>query len=135
MNSLFVKGLFMWLLFAAVAITSGILREKFLTPALGSLRAHQVGTFAVLGMVFLLIYFLLGPTLSEIPPGKAWILGLTWLGMTICFEFVFGHYVTGHSWEHLFADYNIFRGRIWGLFLAGIAIFPRLVQVIRASTN
>ena len=131
MTSLVVKGLLMWLLFAAVAITSGILREKFLTPRLGSLRAHQLGTLAVLAVVFLLIYFLLGPTLSEIPPGKTWMLGLTWLGMTICFEFVFGHYVVGHSWKHLLTDYNIMEGRLWGLFLLGIAIFPRLIQVLK----
>ncbi len=131
MTSLVVKGLLMWLLFAAVAITSGILREKFLTPRLGSLRAHQLGTLAVLAVVFLLIYFLLGPTLSEIPPGKTWMLGLTWLGMTICFEFLFGHFVVGHSWKHLLTDYNIMEGRLWGLFLLGIAIFPRLIQVLK----
>ena len=135
MNSLLIKGLLMWLLFAAVAITSGILREKYLTPILGSLRAHQAGTLAVLGIVFLLIYFLLGPTLSRIPPGGAWTLGLSWLGMTICFEFLFGHYVVGHSWKHLLADYNIIQGRLWGLFLVGIAIFPRIVQLLRASLN
>lgn len=131
MNNLFTKGLLMWLLFAVVAITSGILREKFLTPRLGSMKAHLIGTVAVLVAIFLLIYFLLGSTLLESTTRQAWILGFTWLGMTICFEFLFGHYVVGHSWEHLLADYNIFKGRIWGLFLIGITVFPRLVQVLK----
>ena len=90
MTSLVVKGLLMWLLFAAVAITSGILREKFLTPRLGSLRAHQLGTLAVLAVVFLLIYFLLGPTLSEIPPGKTWMLALDDHLLRICLRTLHG---------------------------------------------
>lgn len=131
MKALLLKGLLMWLLFAVVAITSGILREKFLTPRLGSKRAHQIGTVLVLIAIFLLIYFLLGNTLLKASASQAWMLGFTWLGMTICFEFLFGHYVVGHSWEHLLADYNIFKGKIWALFLVGITIFPRLVQVLR----
>lgn len=54
------------------------------------------------------------PTLGE---REALIIGLIWLVTTIGFEFLFGHYVAKHSWEHLLSDYNILRGRLWLLVL------------------
>lgn len=130
---LFIRGLMMWLLLLFVAIICGILREKFLTPRLGPLRAHQAGTVIVVGLFFILIYRLLGDQLARASIGQAWSLGLIWLVMTICFEFLFGHYVVGHSWGHLLADYNILKGRLWGLVLVGITLFPRLVQLVKGS--
>ncbi|MBN1333265.1 MAG: hypothetical protein JW971_05845 [Synergistales bacterium] len=123
----------MWLLFSVVAVIAGILREKFLTPRLGPLRAHQAGTLIVTGIFFILTYWLLGNLLAHASVGEAWSLGLIWLVMTICFEFLFGHYVVGHSWGHLLADYNLLKGRLWGLVLVGITLFPRLVQLVKGS--
>ena len=133
MDELFIRGLMMWLLFSVVAIICGILREKWLTPRLGTLRAHQTGTLIVIILFFLLTYVLLGNLLTEASAGQAWMLGSIWLIMTICFEFLFGHYVVGHSWKHLLADYNILKGRLWGLVLVAITIFPRIVQLIKGS--
>ena len=36
-----------------------------------------------------------------------------WLGMTLAFEFLFGHYIAGKSWSLLLADYNLAAGRLW----------------------
>ena len=47
--------------------------------------------------------------------------------MTLAFEFLFGHYVAGHSWSRLIADYNILEGRVWSLFLVWIAVLPYVV--------
>ena len=33
--------------------------------------------------------------------------------MTPAFEFLFGHYVGGHTWERLFEKYNLMAGRAW----------------------
>jgi apolipoprotein N-acyltransferase len=43
---------------------------------------------------------------------------------TIAFEFGFGHFVAGHSWSKLLADYNVFNGRLWLLVLVWITIMP-----------
>ena len=43
---------------------------------------------------------------------------------TIAFEFGFGHFVVGNSLSRLFADYNIFNGRVWVVFLVWITIMP-----------
>ena len=46
--------------------------------------------------------------------------GLLWLALTLAFEWNFGHYVTGRSWENLAANYNLLHG---GLMPVGLAIF------------
>jgi len=49
---------------------------------------------------------------------------LTWLALTVAFEFLFGHFVMGHSWTTLFQDCNILAGRLWVLVLVWIAAAP-----------
>lgn len=53
-----------------------------------------------------------------------------WLGMTIIFEFGFGHYIMKNSWPKLLGDYNIFAGRVWSLFLVWITIAPYLFYAV-----
>jgi hypothetical protein len=52
--------------------------------------------------------------------------------MTITFEFGFGHFVAGHSWAKLLADYNILQGRVWSLFLVWITVLPFVVFKVAA---
>jgi hypothetical protein len=59
--------------------------------------------------------------------------GLIWLGMTVIFEFVFGHYVIGHPWRKLFHDYNLLEGRVWVLVLIWTTIAPLLFYKIRSK--
>lgn len=53
--------------------------------------------------------------------------GVIWLGMTVAFEFGFGRYVAGSSWEKLLSDYNLFAGRVWLLFLVWMLVLPYIV--------
>ncbi|MBU0906740.1 MAG: hypothetical protein KKD18_01830 [Nanoarchaeota archaeon] len=56
-----------------------------------------------------------------------WLVGGIWVLMTIVFEFIFGHYVMHEGTSVLYADYNIFNGRLWLLVLFFIFVGPRLV--------
>ena len=58
-------------------------------------------------------------------------LGLFWTILTMAFEFLFGHYVMGHSWDALWADYNVLQGRLWPLVLIVTLFGPLLAQKIR----
>ena len=60
-------------------------------------------------------------------------LGVFWTALTIAFEFGFGHYVMGHPWERLLADYNILAGRIWVLVLATMLLGPLGVRRVLGS--
>jgi apolipoprotein N-acyltransferase len=58
-------------------------------------------------------------------------IGLIWLVLTVMFEFGFGHFVAGHSWQRLLQDYNIRAGRVWLAILLWVAFAPYLFFRIR----
>jgi hypothetical protein len=54
--------------------------------------------------------------------------------MTLAFEFLFGHFVAGHSWARLLQDYNLLAGRVWVLLLAWVALAPYLFYRWQSSS-
>ena len=114
-----------WFLLALVAIANGLLRQGTYGKVVPELTAHQISTAT--GIVFTgIVVWLWNRTWPLESAGQALIIGAMWLGMTVLFEFGFGHFVAGHSWSHLFADYDLFQGRLWLLFLIWITIMPYL---------
>ena len=117
------RYLLFWLILAVVAVANGILREFTYGPYLSNLAAHQVSTVTAIVLIGGAVW-----TLNRFWPigsaKEALIIGVCWLVMTVVFEFGFGHYVAGHSWSKLFADYNLLTGRVWSLFLAWITAVP-----------
>ena len=61
---------------------------------------------------------------------QALAIGLLWLGLTVAFEFLFGHYVAGHPWPQLH-DYNLLAGRVWSLLLIWVAVAPYVFYRLR----
>ena len=59
------------------------------------------------------------------------IIGLIWLLFTIIFEFLFGYYAMGNSWNKLLSDYNILEGKVWVFVLIWIAIAPYIIYQIQ----
>ena len=97
---------------------------------MSELAAHQLSTVIGLCVFGVFFWYLTGffPLESS---GQALGIGVMWLVFTILFEFVFGHFVMGHSWHKLFADYNIFEGRLWSLVLVWTFIGPYIFFNIR----
>ena len=122
---LIVKYLLSWLLLAIVAVANGILRESTYGKVMPELAAHQVSTLTGMLATGAVIW-----GLSRIWPlesaTQAWIIGALWLLMTVAFEFGFGHFVAGHTWERLLSEYNLLKGRLWLLFLIWVALMPYL---------
>ncbi len=139
-----------WLGFAALAVASGALRVMFLQPLVGEPVAHVLGTLFVCALFLYLIYLFVGrfvaqtdsratdpqvtgqPATDRRARGRLLALGLFWTILTMAFEFGFGHYVLGHPWPRLLADYNILAGRIWVLVLVTLYAGPRLCARIIA---
>jgi uncharacterized RDD family membrane protein YckC len=57
---------------------------------------------------------------------QAITIGLMWLGLTVAFELLFGHYVAKSSWNQLLRDSNILAGRVWLVILVWVTIAPYL---------
>jgi hypothetical protein len=126
----YLKAFCLWLGFLVVAIGCAIFREKFLVPGLGPLAGRALGTLLVGVIIFGLIFAYIGK-LKGATRVSLFKLGLFWTSATIAFEFLFGHYVMGHSWDSLWADYNIFQGRLWSLVLMVTLFGPLLARKIR----
>lgn len=119
----FYKHILWWFIFPFVGILNGVLREATYKNFVGDLTAHQIST--VTGILFFGIIFYFIFKKWEIKSVKhAIFIGIIWLGLTILFEFGFGHYVMGNPWQKLLHDYNIAEGRVWSLFLMWITIAP-----------
>ncbi len=117
------KYLIAWVPMIFVAIANGIFREEVLASRLNELGAHQASTVTLVILFGIYIWILIlnwKPESTE----QAIAIGLLWLGLTVSFEFLFGHYVAGHSWSKLLQDYNVLKGRIWIIVLIWITIAP-----------
>jgi len=121
-----------WLGLVILAILNGILRVKVYAPFMDDLTAHQVSTIIGIGLFGIYIWLLTGIVKIH-SSQQALLVGLLWLVMTVAFEFLFGHYVSGHPWSRLFQDYNILKGRVWLLVLIWTTVSPYLFYRIRSK--
>jgi hypothetical protein len=125
------KYLLAWLGLPVIGIVNGAIRQFLYRDALGDLAAHQLST--VTGILLFGLYIWLLSRWWPLPSARAAItVGLLWLVLTIGFEFIFGHYVVGNSWERLLADYNLLAGRVWVLVLIWITIAPYIFYRLAA---
>ncbi len=124
------KYLLLWFPMVGIAFANGALRERWIRKHAGELRAHQISTvlLILLFAVYIWIVVRIWPPSS---PGAAFAVGLMWLGLTLAFEFLFGHYVSGLSWSRLLQDYNLLAGRLWVLVPLWVLIAPWVFYRLR----
>ena len=114
-----------WVPMVFIAIINGALRESWYGKHLSELQAHQVST--VIGVLLFAVYiWALIRIWRPVSTGQALTIGLVWLGMTVAFEFLFGHYVAKRPWRDLLHDYNLFAGRVWLVVLVWVTLAPYL---------
>ena len=118
-----LKYLTAWFLMLLVSIVNGAVRDFTYGQHMDELTAHQLSTVSGILLLSIIIWGyvrLYRPSSGQ----EAVLIGLLWMGLIVAFEFLFFHYVGGHSWSELFANYNIFKGRVWVVILAWVAIAP-----------
>jgi hypothetical protein len=118
-----LRALLVWLLLVALAVLNGALREALLAPRLGAPAGHVASTLSLAALILLVAWH----TIRWIAPGsgrRAWAVGLLWLFLTLAFEVLAGHYLLGHPWPALLADYDLRRGRVWPLVLLATLVAP-----------
>lgn len=119
------KYVLAWVPLIIIAIGNGLFRENILAKRLKELHAHQAST-ATLVVLFGVYMWVIFRTWKPVSVQQSINIGLLWLGFTVAFEFLFGHFVAGHSWSRLFHDYNLFAGRVWVVILVWVALAPYL---------
>ena len=98
---------------------SGGIRDTFVRPRFGSIAAEVFG-FVVLGAAILAAAFNVMPKWVHSPASLAAL----WLAMTVGFEFLFFHYIGGHSWGELIDAYRFWKGRLWVCVLLTLGLAP-----------
>lgn len=118
-----IRYLVAWLVLLAVAMLNGALREFTFGKYVSELAAHQLSCLIgiLLFAVVIRQYVRLWPPVSA---QQAWHIGLFWMVLTVVFEFLFFHYVAGHPWQVLLANYDMSAGRLWPLILIWVAVAP-----------
>jgi hypothetical protein len=104
-------------------------------PIIGELGGHQLSTLIGMLLYGSLVYLLFRQEIPHLKKSSLVKLGLMWVGLTILFEFGFGHYVMGHPWSRLWHDYDVREGRVWSLMLVSVGIWPLLIQTLIKRTR
>lgn len=125
------KYFLLWFPMVVIAIINGTIRQLFYTNFFNELHSHQLSVLSGISLFTVYIWIITGIWKIE-SSNQAIFIGLMWLGMTIIFEFLFGHYVMGNSWEELFADYNLLNGRLWVIVLLWTAVSPFIFFKVRS---
>lgn len=113
-----------WLVLLVVAFAAAALRTGLLEPRIGEPAAHVVGTLAVVITFAVLIWLVTPWVVPDLARRRLAAVGVGWTLATMAFEFGFGHYVMGHSWSRLLADYDLTAGRLWVLVLLTLLLMP-----------
>jgi hypothetical protein len=124
------KATVAWLFLFAVMFANGAIRVLVLQPRLGEGGARRVASLSGAAVV-LIVSWLFVRFSPEARTAQLWWVGVAWLAATVAFEFLFGHFVSGLSWQALFADYDIARGRLWSLILLSVCLGPWLWGTVR----
>ena len=120
------RALLFWVVLAAVGVANGTVRQLGYGPHMDPDAAHVVSCFTAIALIMVATRIYAAWEGPRLTPGRAGAVGASWVALTILFEFGFGHYVMGHPWSRLLADYDFTAGRLWVLVLASIGITPWL---------
>lgn len=124
------KYLITWFVMLLVSIANGAVRDFTYGKHMNELKAHQLSTISsvlLLGVVIWGFVRLFPPASRQ----EAVSIGILWMALTVAFEFIFFHFVGGHSWTELLANYNVLQGRVWVVVLVWVAIAPYVFYRLR----
>ena len=120
------RALLFWFGLAGIGVINGTLRQMVYGPFLSPGTAHVVSSLTALILIYAAAYGYVRWEGRRLDPRRAVAVGALWVALTVLFEFGFGHWVMGHPWSRLLADYDLSAGRVWILVLVGIGAAPRL---------
>ncbi len=128
------RALLVWILIIIAESIHGTLRQLFLAPLIGDFPARRISVFTAILVIFLVTYLFI--RWIKAPSTTALLtIGLTWIILTVLFEFVLGIFVLDYTWRRMFEDYNILRGGLMGLGLLFMFFAPYLAGKIRKKNN
>lgn len=123
------RATLVWMLFTLAEAVHGAVREIFIAPVLGDLRARQLG-IPVACLIVFVIAWATARWLGAATRGTQLIVGAWWAVLTLGFEIVLGRAI-GLSWSRILGDYDPTRGGFMVLGLAFVVLAPTLAARLR----
>jgi hypothetical protein len=114
------KYVLAWFPMVSIAIANGAISEGWYGKHVSELQAHQISTVTGVLLFGVYIWVLMRIWRPE-SSGQALIIGLVWLGMTVAFEFLFGHYPYSDT-SRTYAPTTRIYGYSQGCFPSSLAI-------------
>ena len=108
------------------AIINGGLRELLLIPILGEKIAMIVSGLILCFVIYLIAYFLL-PKLRIKEKNELITIGISWVILTLVFEFSMG-VMNNLSFEEMMKAYDITTGNLWSAIVLYIGFVPLIVM-------
>lgn len=130
--SITIKAFAVWIGILLLAIANGVFREVFLIPTLGEISGLILSGVLLSIFILFVVYFAL-PWIGKTVAVNYVLIGISWLCMTLFFEFTFG-YAQGKSWQQLFDAYLFKDGNIWPIVILITALAPYLSAKVRGWT-
>ena len=124
-----VRAALVWMLIMLAETGHGLVREVFIAPALGALRARQLGVLVGCVLIFV-IAWVTARWMKANTRRQQFMVGAFWVLLTLTFEFALGR-ATGASWSSILSDYNPAHGGFMLLGLAFLFITPWLTKRLR----
>jgi hypothetical protein len=125
-----LRALVVWFGLVVLAVLNGVTRNSLITPRLGEQWGHVIST-VILSVLIFAVAWGSNPWINPGTVRGAAAVGVFWVFLTVMFEFLAGHYVFGHPWRKLFADYNLARGRVWIFVLLATLLAPVWADRVR----
>jgi hypothetical protein len=111
-----LRAALVWMLIMLAETGHGVIREVFIAPVIGAMRARQLGVLIGCILIFV-IAWLTARWMNARTRREQLTVGAFWVGLTLVFEVALG-LATGAGWPRILSDYNPLHG---GLMLLGLA--------------
>jgi hypothetical protein len=121
------RWLLAWVGAPVLGVVNGAARETAYKDRVGESTANQISLASLITL--LTVYFWVLQHRWPLPTRRAALsVGATWAALAVLFEFGFGHYVAGDSWDELLKNYDVTEGNLWILVVLWIAAGPAAVR-------
>lgn len=129
-TAFWIKACIIWFVLLVAAMVNGTLRDQWLHPVLGYSLAMPLSGIILAVLVFL-VTWLSVPWLGRQTAKRFLLTGILWVGLTLLFEVIFGHYIRAFSWSTLMQVFNLADGNLFTLVLLSSLVSPVSTAYLR----
>jgi hypothetical protein len=125
-GTVYARALGVWAALMLAESVHGVVRVVFLAPRVGDFRARQLSVFSGSAIIFG-IAKATDSFIGARGDGTLLRVGAEWVALTLAFEIFMGRVVANVRWDRMLEDYNLPRGGLLPLGLAGMLFTPLAV--------